>query len=250
MPTMEIDLFENKDTRLAFEMQAQRYLAYKALGLEIKSALDIGAAWGHWTIMIGNVFPGIEITQVEPDWRSMGILQQVGQRMGVKKLYVCALGAAAGEAPFYIHPGESLDYVGNGSLRREVTGIFNDRGVAEVKVPVYTMNEVFKDASFDLIKMDTQGSEWEIMDAGEAIIKRAKMLQIELSLVEYNEGEHLFADYIGRLKDWGFRAIDLPQTHYWGYDGRPYVTQLDVLFQNEYHPSFTDYSEIYLQRAR
>ena len=208
-----IDIFENEDTRRVFTEMHGHYYALSQLGVEIKTILDVGAAWGHWSYMISQAFPGAQITQVEPDNRAWGVLEQVNARLGITELHKWALGGRDGTLEFHRMPGNDIRSVGNGSLHRELTTY--GQMMETVPVAVATMNTLFKDRTFDLIKIDTQGAEWDILYNGENVVTRAQFVQLELSLVPFNEGEHLFADFITFMSDLNFRPCAIPQLHYW-----------------------------------
>ena len=55
-----------------------------------------------------------------------------------------------------------------------------------------------------LLKIDTQGYEWEVLDGSSEVLKLAKVVLIELSLLPLYEGQHLWQELIERLSEEGF----------------------------------------------
>lgn len=249
MAKEKMDIFAGDNQRI-YEDLWLHYNSFKVLGFNPKTALDVGAAWGQWTFTLKKVFPELIITQVEPDDRAYYVLSQVNGHCDVTELHKVALSDSVGTAEFHRTPGYDIKCVGNGSLHREITG-YGDM-METVTVPVETLAHLFGDRTFDLIKLDTQGTEWEIIHGGIDLIKRAEFVQLELSLVEYNKNDRLFAEYIILMKELGFNPINFPQIHYWAnmprYPEGRFQIQADVIFQNERHPNFTDYSKKYLLR--
>lgn len=249
MNAEKVDIFDG-DNREVYEQLYFHYSAFKVLGFLPKTALDVGAAWGQWSFTLKKVYPELVITQVEPDDRAYGVLNQVNAHLGITELYKVALSHHLGTAEFHRTPGHDIKSVGNGSLNREITG-WGDM-METVQVPLETLEHLFGERSFDLIKMDTQGTEWDIIHGGLPLIKRAHFVQLELSLAEYNKGDRLFHEYVGLMADLGFRVVHIPQLHYWyhlvKFPDCKFQIQADAIFQNEHHPDFADYSKKYLLR--
>lgn len=56
----------------------------------------------------------------------------------------------------------------------------------------------------DFIKMDTQGSEVDIMNGGSLALQHAKVALIEVAVMPYNRGGAVFNDYIDTMYKYGF----------------------------------------------
>ena len=61
------------------------------------------------------------------------------------------------------------------------------------KRTTYTLDELYDGytATFDLVKLDTQGSEIDILNGGSHMIKNTTAIIVEVSHVEYNENAPL-----------------------------------------------------------
>jgi hypothetical protein len=141
-------------------------------------------------------------------------------------VHFACLGDKECEQIFFV---SDTDEVGGGSsFYREQTDAFN--GVIEEKKRIQTLDTLFDGSQFDFIKIDTQGSELDIINGGKELIKKAKYLLLELSFVPYNVGAPLIDDIIPTVRSLGFRMMDTfgPQLggHYWGTQ----KIQADVLF--------------------
>jgi hypothetical protein len=100
-----------------------------------------------------------------------------------------------------------------------------------VKLKASTLGEVAASKNLpqpDLIKIDTQGSELDIIAGGSAIFENAKWILIELPTLEYNVGSPDAGAYFARLNELGFLPVDLSEIHMFG----SVVIQLDFLFAN------------------
>ena len=79
----------------------------------------------------------------------------------------------------------------------------------------------------DFIKLDTQGSELDILRGAPDALANARALQIECNLQEYNEGAPFLLEIVQFAQDAGFRLYDVAQFHF--NAGRE-LLQVDALF--------------------
>ena len=85
-----------------------------------------------------------------------------------------------------------------------------------------------KDSKYDLIKVDTQGSELDVIEGGKEICMKAKAMLLEVSNTEYNKDAPLSEEVINYMKDFKFKpaAVLGVQANHGSY-------QEDILFLNE-----------------
>jgi hypothetical protein len=82
-----------------------------------------------------------------------------------------------------------------------------------------TLDEVVKKKklkNIDFIKIDTQGSELNILKGGRKTLKNTEFVMLETQNLEYNNGAPFTEDVIITMKDYGFRLFDILETHYLG----------------------------------
>lgn len=93
-----------------------------------------------------------------------------------------------------------------------------------------TLDNMFEsDSIFDLIKMDTQGSELDIIKGGVNLIKHTKGLLLECSVNNCNEGAPLYSDVKEYLKTINFQEKEILDEHYYKNE----IIQIDVLFTKD-----------------
>jgi len=119
------------------------------------------------------------------------------------------------------------------SLYREITPSFNDDRVIKEKVKIYTIDTTFKEANFDLIKIDTQGSEIDILKGGYNIAKNAKGILLETSVVEFNKGAPLHDEVVSFMDQYGFVEKECLDEKNIITDFNLHIHQKDVLFINK-----------------
>lgn len=193
-----------------------------------KTILDVGAAHGHFSDFISTVWPDAKITAVECNDKDHYFLDS--KPYDVR--FAC-VGKEKGTATFYT---DKADEVGGGSsFYKELTPAFD--GAVEETKEITTLDTLFPKETFDLIKIDTQGSEKDVMFGGRKLLSRAKYLLLELSFVEYNEGAPLIDEMLAytRLNDWKLIATFGPDlgVHRWGSQ----AIQVDALFARSDQPN-------------
>ena len=134
-----------------------------------------------------------------------------------------ALGAKNGKQIFYTNPDDPVG--GGSSLYKENTTWFNN--AEETEMDVVTLDSL--DLEADFIKIDVQGAELDILKGGGKTLKKAKLLLLELSFLDYNVGAPLIDDVLQETYKQGFRMIDTFGPNYGGHMFRGKKNQVDVL---------------------
>jgi len=210
----------------SFQFMHQRFSWWRdAAGFSPTKILDIGACRGHWTDMAQHLWPNAEITMVEADPRCNAFLQE---KYPNNRLVLKGFAAVPGTFKFFARTGDLPQNAGSGSFLKEMTEVFQN-DMSEFDVDTNPIGLGFNDETFDLIKLDTQGTELEILRGGLETVKRTKFVQIECSFVPYNEGAPMVADIVRYMQDIGFIPVDMLQLH--GMDSGINV-QIDFLFWN------------------
>ena len=89
------------------------------------------------------------------------------------------------------------------------------------------LDSLFNGKNFDLIKIDTQGSEIDILKGGIETMKKASFIILEMPFLgEYNKGAPDFYDHIIFMKKHGFVPYDLPEQH----RANGILIQIDIIF--------------------
>jgi FkbM family methyltransferase len=191
---------------------------------EPKSVLDIGANVGQFYNEIKNIFPNAYYYLIEGSENCRSALENLNVDFSIS-----LLSDVEKEVDFYVRKHEPR-CTGN-SIYREQTSFFDDDQIVIEKLQTKTLSNLFNNQTFDLIKIDVQGSEIDIINGGLEIIKNAKGIILEVSLVEYNQNsptKDFVYEYMDNL---GFTPVELigninhPITHE--------LIQQDILFLNK-----------------
>jgi FkbM family methyltransferase len=191
---------------------------------EPKSILDIGANVGQFYNEIKNIFPNSYYYLIEGSESCEVVLETFNVDYSI-----CLLSDIEKEVDFYIRKNEPR-CTGN-SIYRENTSFYDDDQIIVEKKQTKTLSNLLNNQTFDLIKIDVQGSEIDIINGGLDIIKEAKGILMEVSLMEYNQNaptKEFVYEYMDNL---GFKPVELIGNinHPLTYE----LIQQDILFLNK-----------------
>jgi len=148
------------------------------------------------------------------------------------------------ECDFYI-PEDSPSSTG-ASYYKEVSPAFES--TIGVRLSARTLGEIVAAESLpqpDLIKIDTQGSEIDIISGGTDIFRNAKFVLMELPTVRYNIGAPNLGSYMATMGELGFLPVEVTEIHKSG----GILIQLDFLFAHKSVLSKEDLAGINLEAA-
>jgi len=195
----------------------------KSLGFAPAVIYDIGAYRGGWTRVASEVFPDAQFVLFEANGDHAPELAASGHRY-----FIAALGAADGGARAF-HVPRAGDVTG-ASLYVENTPHYaaanlQVREVATMRLDTLVARE--KLLAPDLVKVDVQGAELEVLAGASATFAGARVLVLEVSLVDYNKRAPLIAEVIAAVDGIGFKCADVAELH---RTPANFVLQLDLVF--------------------
>jgi len=182
-----------------------------------QTILDIGAHHGEFNHHCRAYFPNSYIFSIEGNELCEEILKNNNC------LYLIALLGKEKQKTIFYKTKLDLHCTGN-SLYKELTTHYNDINLIKEEKELQTIDEIFSaNETFDLIKIDTQGSELDILEGGKKIVQNAKGILLEVSIKPYNEGAPLYNDVINYMNSIGFENKEF-------LDGSMESIQADILF--------------------
>jgi len=184
--------------------------------------LDIGANIGQFHKLAQSIYPEAFIFSIEASPECEQSLKEI-----TSNYYIGLLAKDNSEYNFFSRK-DAPTGTGN-SIYRELTHFYSDDKLEILKQTGIKLDDLFEeDSEFDLIKIDTQGSELDIISGGLNLCKRAKGILLEVSLTQYNEGAPLYEEVISFMQNLGFKAVAiLDEARNHG------AHQQDILFINE-----------------
>jgi len=180
-----------------------------ALPKKLITLVDVGSINGlkdRWTPVLPCVRsigfdPREEEPVVKPDGDAI-YATGVGATKSEATLYVTKLGLYAS----LLRPSDLL-------LRYKLAGP-NSRVVSEQTVSLDSLDNILSGQQVDALKIDTQGTELEILKGGIGLLRDSVLLaEIECSFIERYEGQPLFEDIAKFMRQQGFDFIDIVKAH-------------------------------------
>lgn len=187
-----------------------------------ETILDIGANIGQFHKLAQLVFPSTYIFSIEANPECKSYLESI-----TPNYYIGLLAKDNSEYDFY---SRTTDPIGTGnSVYKELTHFYSNDQLQIIKQQGIKLDDLFTpDSTFDLIKIDTQGSELDIITGGKSLCKKAKAILLEVSLTQYNEGAPLYDEVIQYMEEFGFEKKDILDEAY-----NHGSHQQDILFVNK-----------------
>ena len=198
--------------------------------LKPNSILDIGANVGQFYRAAKKVFPEAFIFSIEGNILCERILSEQNPNYLIR-----LLDSESRYRHFYINRKNILST--GSSYYKELSQYFEFDNSKSFAIKTDRLDDVFPYEIFDLIKLDTQGSELDILKGGVHLIKRSKAIIIEVSHKPYNANAPLASDVINYMSD---RNFLLRET----LDTQRRTGQSDYLFLNEW---WYNYYEQFMQ---
>jgi len=194
----------------------------KKIGFYPKNILDIGAQYGQWTKLVrNNVYPNSYYQLIEPiNYKELDNLKNV-DNISCNNIL---LGNKEEEVVWY----EKRN--GGDSIYKENTEYYKScKGINKFTKKLDNINLTKKD--FELIKIDTQGSEIDIIEGGLILVGKAEFLLLEMPFFgKYNEGVPSFQAHIEKIDNFGFIPYDIVSLQ---RNTNDILIQIDVLFVNK-----------------
>jgi len=191
-------------------------LDLKNNGFKPKNILDIGAYKGLWTRHVRTIFPVSEFHLVEAiDYDELNYYDNV---------HKVILSDTEKEVDWYQKKNTG------DSMFKENTGHFKD--CEPVKRNATTLDNIFNDIVFDLIKIDVQGAEIPVLKGGKKLIEKTSFILMEMPFVGvYNDSVPNFLEHIKFMDSIGFIPYEVVEIH----KLEDVTIQIDFLFIKKNH---------------
>jgi len=176
------------------------------LNADIYTIFDVGANTGQFARAIHEILPHAYIYAFEPLSDCFKALQKDMRHVKHFQAFNTALGESEGEAVFYRSgwsPSSSLRPMG--SLHKEYfpyTAQQSQEIIHVRRLDHYA--DALKIRENVLVKLDVQGCEDKVIEGGQRLLQRAKILIVEMSMVALYEGQPLFRHIFTMLDRLGF----------------------------------------------
>lgn len=177
----------------------------------------------------------VDVLAFEPNMACEMPLRAIERRFDGIKVFMLGLGTYKGEKTFYMSVKEPFS-TGN-SMYLEQTKHFKAHNSKKIRCD--TLDNVLRDNGFqgrtiNLLKIDTQGSELDILDGARESLLKTQHVLLEVSFLQYNKGAPLADSVIPYMEATGFRHYQFIDWHYLDVpEFGQSVIQADILFSKE-----------------
>ena len=187
-------------------------------GYNISSAFDIGANKGTWTLQYEKLIPRATFHLFEANPTHSRPARLAGRHNWFNAVLSSP---QTKEVEFYGIAGTGDSYY------KEDTQAY--QSCTPITLPTTTLSAIVKEHSLplpQLIKLDTQGSELDILKGAEDVIEHVDILMTEMAVLPYNKGAPTFDQYMATLTHLGFVPVGVERVH----QADNIVIQLDMVF--------------------
>jgi FkbM family methyltransferase len=187
-------------------------------GLTIDTVYDVGAWRGDWSRVVrGSVLPDSEFVVFEANPAYKHDLEN----SGFKNFNVVLSNPGREYVDFYNGTNTGDSYY------KETTHVYDNQGT--IRLPCTTIDKLVEEHNLPIpnfIKLDTQGSELDILDGAKSIIDKVDLIYTELPFVCYNKGAPGLQDYIEYFKARKFVPMRICEVHH----ADSILIQMDIMF--------------------
>jgi FkbM family methyltransferase len=164
----------------SYDYYSQICLLLRDKGFYPKNILDIGASVCQTADIMRQVWPVANILLFEGNSECEKLYQKLDYNYQIK-----LLGKINGTTKFYKTKWSPI--CSGNSIYKENSETYNEQNLIVEELPIYKLDDCVNGV-FDLIKIDTQGSELDIINGGLRTFLNTKVVIAEVSLTNYNEG--------------------------------------------------------------
>ena len=191
-------------------------------GYHISTVYDIGANKGTWTTKYEAVIKTAQFLLFEANPRHN---RPTGLKTKHKWFNVVLSNPETSEVIFNMSQN-NLPGTGD-SYYKEQTHVYDNCKTVTLKTT--TLDELASQQKLpfpQLIKLDTQGSELDILRGGSSIVANADIIVTEMPILPYNKGAPVFNDYINFFNGIGFVPVGVEGIIF----ANNVLAQIDIVF--------------------
>ncbi|MEI9989701.1 MAG: FkbM family methyltransferase [Rhizomicrobium sp.] len=198
----------------------------KALGFEPEWVIDVGVADG--TLDIYTNFPKARYLLVEPMSEFSGALRWISEHY---RADVEPVAAGGSESTLTIHYSPQLADMHGATLAESSNSeaASNSRNVAVRRLDALAREH--KIAGTILLKIDTQGTELQVLDGASGILDQVEVAILEVSLFNFGLKQPVLHEVVSYMAERGFVAYDMFDG--WGRPLDGALGQVDIAFVKE-----------------
>lgn len=192
----------------------------KLFGFNPNKILDLGAYHGEWSYECYQIFPTAEYMLIEPtNYQELTLICDKIPNFKYENLLVYETET---EIDWY-----EKKTTGDSIFKERTHHYFN---CIPVKKQTVTLDSIFPNQQYDLIKIDCQGAEISILKGGQNLIKNTEFIILEMPFcTQYNTNVLSFSEHINFMEANNFVVFDILEQHFID----KVLVQIDIIFINK-----------------
>lgn len=215
-------------------MSLPELLTAKSKGVNFKPevVIDIGANRGSWTRTLLGHFPEAKVLLIEASSKHTRSLKKLKITYSNQTDYrIAVLSETSGQQVDFFESGDT----GNSMFREQTESYTN---AEPTKRETSTLDDLvassfISQTSINLVKIDVQGAELMVLRGATRVLEQASFVQLEYSVVEYNQGGACYWEVDAYLRQAGYAMLDVWDLNYSPtLFGTPGLGQYDILYMN------------------
>jgi FkbM family methyltransferase len=188
-------------------------IAYFLKRRSIRLVLDVGANTGQFAAtLFGDGYDGYIISFEPLPHGHSQLVAAAQQRPNWVIAPRLALGQTSGTASFHV-AGNSVSSSLLAMANAHIAAAPGSSSIDRIEVQVRRLDEVLEDLDVTeerlFLKLDTQGTEYDVLKGASRTLDRVLGLKVELSLIELYQGQVLFEELDVHIRQLGFELWDL-----------------------------------------
>jgi FkbM family methyltransferase len=196
---------------------------------------DVGANYGQTVIKYKTLFPHSKVYAFEPHPEAYVHLNEQARKVENVQTYNLAVGNYNGTADFHLNTySETSSLLSNTQLGKDIWGEAAMTPAGTIKVEVCSLDKFIKDniiPSIDILKLDTQGTEYQIIEGASESLAQSKIKMIYTEIItshSYNNQKEIY-EFMTLLYMHSFQLYGFYDYHYSGKK----LTYVNAIFFNE-----------------
>lgn len=194
---------------------------FKDINFNPTKILDIGCNVGQFYYECKSTWGNIDITLIDGN----PYVEEDIKKLNVP-YYIAVLSDSIKKVYWY-STIENRKNTGD-SYYKENSDHYSQDKLITIEKYTNTLDNLFPYCQFDLIKLDTQGSEIDIIIGGINLCKKSKYMILETSIIEWNLNSPFEYQVNNFMESINFSFVDIIDTHV--LDGL--IIQHDILYKN------------------
>lgn len=187
-------------------------------GFNIETVYDIGACNGSWSKLVKDeCLPNSTYYLFEANSHYLSDLIVTGNKFFINVL------SSADKQFVEFYPGCNT----GDSYYKETTTWYDN--ITPVNLPCTTLDAIIEMNNLpipNLLKIDTQGSELDILSASTSVLGKTEIILCEMPIIEYNMGAPQIYEYLSFFKNYDYIPVEIAQVH----KAEDTLLQIDFVF--------------------